>query len=426
MSYYILFENEGEIPINAFKLLGASSKRNDDTKIGFYGTGLKYAIALMLREGIDFKIFSGTKEVRIGKRQTKFLDQKIYVMTVNDEKTSITLDAGIDWQPWFAIREIYSNTIDEGGKMQLNAPVEPVAGKTRIYIDSANLKLTDIMASWGDFFTIGRVVAEKIEKSPSGRILEKTETNPNFTVFRKGIRAYTQNKQSLFDYDLDTLDINESRVAKYSWQAETHSAKLLARATQQTVSRFLALADKERTHEFMEWENDFWQYCDIMFDKSWLVAINDRMLIPANFAGRYDQTGATLVLPDTLIQKLKGSFGQYIRVVGEDQEPFTVAEGIDMQLVHQSIDMFNNAGFEIDKSDVMMAQFHDKAVLGCTSGNKIVLSTKLLEDSDRPHLDAAILEEYIHIKTGHGDNSRQMQTYLFQLIVTMVRKGAAV
>ena len=90
MGDFVLFTNEGEIPVNAFKLLGASSKRGDSSKIGFYGTGLKYAIVLMLRENIPFKVFSGTSEIKISKRSTKFLDQKIDVMTVNGEKTSIT------------------------------------------------------------------------------------------------------------------------------------------------------------------------------------------------------------------------------------------------------------------------------------------------------------------------------------------------
>src|SRR5207302_1267275 len=119
------------VPVNAFKLLGASNKRGDSAKIGYFGTGLKYAIAVMLRQGIEFKVFSGTKEIKIGQRNTKFLDSTVAVMTVNGEKTSITLDAGIDWQPWFAIREIYSNSIDEGGTMSLRVPSEARSGYTR-------------------------------------------------------------------------------------------------------------------------------------------------------------------------------------------------------------------------------------------------------------------------------------------------------
>lgn len=35
---YVEFRNEGEIDVNALRLLGASTKETDDGKIGFWGT----------------------------------------------------------------------------------------------------------------------------------------------------------------------------------------------------------------------------------------------------------------------------------------------------------------------------------------------------------------------------------------------------
>ena len=40
--------------LEKYFLFGASSKTEDDGKIGIYGTGLKYAIAVFLRNDIDF------------------------------------------------------------------------------------------------------------------------------------------------------------------------------------------------------------------------------------------------------------------------------------------------------------------------------------------------------------------------------------
>jgi len=56
MKKYILIQNDGEIETNSFELIGASTKRDDKTKIGFFGSGLKYSIAYMMRKGIEFKI----------------------------------------------------------------------------------------------------------------------------------------------------------------------------------------------------------------------------------------------------------------------------------------------------------------------------------------------------------------------------------
>ena len=38
---YLKISNKGEIDPNAFRLRGASTKRNDEMKIGFFGIGLK-------------------------------------------------------------------------------------------------------------------------------------------------------------------------------------------------------------------------------------------------------------------------------------------------------------------------------------------------------------------------------------------------
>ena len=58
---FIKIQNEGEIEKRAFQLIGASTKRDDESKIGFFGSGNKYAIALLLRKNIFFKVYSGKK-----------------------------------------------------------------------------------------------------------------------------------------------------------------------------------------------------------------------------------------------------------------------------------------------------------------------------------------------------------------------------
>ena len=170
-SIYMEFSNKGEVEINAFKLLGASTKRGQNGKIGFFGTGLKYAIALMLREDIKFKVYVGTKEVKLGVRKTAFGGTKVGVITVNGEKTSMTTDAGIDWKPWFAIREIYSNALDEGGAMELSDTFNPEAGKTKIYVEMSE-KLGDVSSNWQSYFTMKREPEEEIVLNKGNQRIE--------------------------------------------------------------------------------------------------------------------------------------------------------------------------------------------------------------------------------------------------------------
>ena len=419
--FYVCFSNKGEVPINAFKLLGASSKRNDNSKIGYFGTGLKYAIAVMLKQKIDFKIYSGEKEVKISTRKTKFLDDTVDVMTVNGEKTSITLDAGIDWKPWFAIREIYSNAIDEGGEMILGQTPTGQEGFTKIFIDADSEQLKDIFKDWGAFFTQNRDIAFR---NARGSLLPKLPTVPEYIAFRKGIRVYESRKHSVFDYDLPDVEINESRVATYSWQVNERCSELLASSDIGCINLFLALYKNSRRSEYIEWEDSFWDFTGIYnFSDKWLEALNDKRLVPANFAGHYDITETTLILPDKLIDKLKQRFGDAINTAGDNKDKFTVIEA-DKQPLQKMLDVFGIAGFDWELKDIDIVKFNDKDILGQAKEGRVLLSSSLFTPAHKHKVAATLIEEIVHAKTGYSDGTRQMQDFLFNTITNMAKELA--
>ncbi len=57
----MVLQNPGLIDLDVIKLMGVNVKDSDDS-IGMFGTGLKYAIAVFLREGIEFSMFRGEDE----------------------------------------------------------------------------------------------------------------------------------------------------------------------------------------------------------------------------------------------------------------------------------------------------------------------------------------------------------------------------
>jgi len=66
----ILFENSGVIDPRAITTFGVNSKETARA-IGFFGTGLKYAISLILREGYSITVYSGKNKLEFGKLQEK-------------------------------------------------------------------------------------------------------------------------------------------------------------------------------------------------------------------------------------------------------------------------------------------------------------------------------------------------------------------
>lgn len=406
------FTNKGEVPVNAFKLLGASNKREDQSKIGFFGTGLKYAIAVLLREDVEFKVFSGLQEVKIGVRSTSFLDQKVQVITVNNEKTSITIEAGIDWEGWFAIREIYSNALDEGGSIEIEE-IKPEAGSTKIYVEMDSTKLGDVFQNWQKYFANKRPA---LYKNEYGRILAKLPGNQNYNVYRKGILSYKRQAVSLFDYDLNSLDINESRVAKYSWQALEKSSDLLAKSDSSQINEFINLSKDPKRSDYVEWQNEFWDYTG-SFSPIWLEIINDRELIPNDYAGSYPKSTNGLVLPDKLIKKLREYFGKQVKVFGEDKAYIPLEDQSGLDVIKKSLSRLKELGFTYT-GPVTIVNFKDKLCLGQYENKEILISESALHLTDSD-LDLVMLEEILHAQSGFGDYTREFQTYIINTILSI-------
>ena len=156
---FIKIVSKGEIDEKAFYLLGASSKRDDKSKIGMFGSGLKYSLAYLLREKIPFRVFSGYREIKFTTKTENFRDKEFSIICVNDKETSLTTDmGGIDWNSWSVIREIYSNALDESEAniKVVNAKdiqnLKPVEDFTTFYIEITE-SFQEIIDNWELYFS---------------------------------------------------------------------------------------------------------------------------------------------------------------------------------------------------------------------------------------------------------------------------------
>lgn len=417
---YFEFKNEGEIPVNAFKLLGASTKRDSENKIGFFGTGLKYALAVMLREDIDFKIYIGEKPLNIGLRRTDFAGEKVEVITVNNEKTSITLDAGIDWEPWFAIREVYSNTIDEGGKLELVERIKPEKDKTSIYIEVSE-NFGDVARNWQDYFSFKR---ESLSESSQGRLLSKRPTNPNFTVFRRGVRVHHTGDESLFDYDINNLEINEARTAKFTFEPLQRSSEVLRQSDNEyAVKHFIDNADEK----YIEHQNDLWKWSSVRedFSETWFRVLEGKRIVPREYGGLYGVTRQTVLLPEMMVRALYNHFGDRLHITGHTKEKYLITEDYNEKL-EPALSLLEEFGFGYDRNKIKTVKFNDKDTYGMYDDSKdlVLISERLMKpnviESDRATI---LLEEILHAKSGAGDNTREFQNYLLKSMFALMSNG---
>lgn len=210
----LVIKNKGLIEVGDLTLIGSSTKRDDDSKIGMYGSGNKYALAWFLRNNIDIRIFSGKEEINLSYELVKHRNREVAVLTVNGKQTSITSEMGPEWTGWMALREIVSNAIDEGEYEIVTAFNIEVFGEdnsTMIYIPLNN-ELNQVIRNYDYYFAFDRKPTYSNEHGSVYLKSEKSLTN----LYRKGIKCYEEKEiKTWLDFNLNEVDISESRVCDY-------------------------------------------------------------------------------------------------------------------------------------------------------------------------------------------------------------------
>jgi hypothetical protein len=430
MSKYLHIYNDGLIDVKAFELIGASTKRNDDSKIGFFGSGLKYSIAALLRNQIEFKVYSGGQEYKFTTNRSEFRNEVFDVISINDKPTSFTTQMGPDWEPWFIVREIYCNALDEtnGGCVITDELPEIDPFKTQ-FIITVNSAIEDVVKNWNNYFSDSR--NDLLYYNNLGKIYEASIDHT--LVYRKGIRAYyaerTENSyyKSLFHYDFEHLSINESRVAKNEYQMQNLIGRILGSCSAESVIRKLVNSFK--------YNDSYELHCVDQFDnfsETWLTVIDERILVPREFAGFYQEEieqkpDAYLLMPSTLIRSLSNYFGKKIKSITEEDDNSSSSRGAfkkiepnnKMQfLLKECVKSLEEMEYAVNYP-IEIGRFTNESTLARANQRhkKIQLSEKLF-DLGKRQIAAAIIEECEHLNTNFNDCTRQFQNHWINLYIS--------
>lgn len=262
---YLKIASKGIIDIKSLYVV-KSAKSNDETKIGMFGSGLKYSFSVLFRENIGFCLFAGEKlvDIRLKKdafswdtgEETKDIDFEQIV--IEGIPTSFTPDSGPKWTLWMVIRELYSNALDQKEYVMEEAEeVEPIPGWTVYYIQ-INEALRKIIDNLGDYFSEHR--NDLIFYSDRGKIFHHNLREMVF--YRKGIRCSEKEQLAEFSYDLEDVNINESRIYTNRYDMQMKVVKLWSETTQpKDIQALLDCFKKYRSgyevNAFVNYENYF-------------------------------------------------------------------------------------------------------------------------------------------------------------------------
>jgi len=428
---WIKIESNGEIETAALNLIGASTK--DESHIGFFGTGLKYSIAWLLRNGIEFHLFSGTERIPISTQSVEFRGQTFDRVFINGEPTSMTTEMGKNWKPWFIIRELYSNALDEGqASIEEAEMLDGQSGVTRIFIKNV-YEFQYVMENFNKHFFDGEV--NKIFTSHAGEIYEYHSQYIGF--YRKGINvfepeSYEQGLKAAFIYNSYSCYISETRVASTSCRNLAICNLVLRSFNSRILRGFLLSMHQSNTLEstIAPYEFSLTMFSDSIDPSVWSEALKGFIVYPEKVGLEIldpDETYYSLAVKDNVWQiittKLDKSQYEVPRRMQDKDYATTQLEDWEEELLFEQLAWFQLRGLDFNSIAVEVVQFlsphiHGKAL---PRERKILIGRETLSKGIS-EVRKTLLEEYVHLKSGAEDCTRSMQNALIDEIITLLER----
>lgn len=230
----IVFSTPGLLPIEAFTMVGINAKPNTTNPIGFFGTGLKYAIAVLLRLKQEVTIFIGLEEYTFYTKREDFRGkefefvyfQKRHGLTkrLSRKKLPFTLEYGKTWKIWQAYRELHTNTLDEGGWIDQRHDSDFWPEEDRSLIIVKGEAITQA------FYERYRTFLHEDMKPMFERDGLEVYDKASHHIYYRGMRVHDlpDKIQSKYTYNfISHVDLTEDRTAKYAWDLESRIARNL-------------------------------------------------------------------------------------------------------------------------------------------------------------------------------------------------------
>jgi len=394
------FSNPGEIDPRLITTLGVNVKEDNlsaNGPIGYFGTGLKYAIAGVLRTGGSIEVHSGTTRLHFGVLQEEIRGKTFSFIQhrrgakprMNDATLGFTTDLGKNWEPWMWYRELASNTLDEGGAIEEVTEVGlPTPCETNIYVEG----LDEEHAKRAGVFISGKplVAGNEVDIFPGD------PSGPNFIYYRN-VRVGLPNLPSAFRYNLKIeTELTEDRTLASSWEAFYHIDRAWCRVKDVELLEQALLA-KEDT---FEGKRDFDQQ---YIENPVLDDTIERLM----------QTALGRVNPSA-VQRMKKKRG------ATKPSPALMSRHETEMLHEAKVFLAENLNVHITVP-LHITESLGERVHGLAWGKEIFLGRLAFEEGT-DHLIIVLLEEWLHAERGLGDYSREIQTWLLNKIVSTARR----
>lgn len=394
MSRFLVFSNPGKLDLNFIRLMGVSVKESDSA-IGFFGTGLKYAIATILRNKGWICIFIDHERFIFETKPISLRGKHFEQITMNGELLPFTTELGRQWEPWMAIRELYSNALDEGGEMNCGSGDVYSKPGTWIFVDGDpfikvydNRKKYFISKSDAPLYS-----NEFVDVYPSATgMLEES-------VFYKGIKVGQLAGKSAYRYNIkNKIDLTEDRTVKWVFQIqESIERALITSSNPDWIRHCLTREDHYENNLFF---NDAYTF----------IGVSDEFISVVKSLALQRPKGFNVLALKWLDRRFS------VTRQHETVEP-TKIQAIQIQ---KSLACLSKMGYasEIELYPIRVTHSLGEGIMGQALDGVIWLSVHAFTQGTK-YICSTILEEFVHLRFGFKDYTVELQTWLFDMIVSM-------
>lgn len=265
----ITFVTPGSMDIRAFTTMGVNAKPRTEKPIGYFGTGLKYAVAVLCRLGASITVhtggvrytfelapmrFRGNDFEQIVMRRDTFFGAEGWRLG-RRQKLPYTTQYGRNWEAWMAFRELYSNTLDENGECWENeewgddysTELGRIGDQDATMIVVSNCE--PFVQAYRDRSSIFVDLSDKTKRAvlPGLEVLEG-ETQ---RMYYQGMRAKDLGKPTCYTYNFTHgQDLTEDRQLANEWRLRSTLADIIASHCE----------DEQLIEELITAESDRWEH----------------------------------------------------------------------------------------------------------------------------------------------------------------------
>jgi hypothetical protein len=305
---------------------------------------------------------------------------------------------------WMAFREIYCNCLDEGGRVSREEPAKDP------YLDNhpgvSGVLVLNYSAAGQ---TVIAVKGDLIEQEYHNRDQNFLRGEPVFSdgsveihrgkrpyIFYKGVRVHAMANMN-FTYNLLTkMDLTEDRTLKYSWDAVAKISKCVMQLTDKGLIREILRAPA------FSFERD-----NLAFSEAYA------------HSREFEEEAVRQYKLDPI------AINQSVRKLIKHVKPAELYSSADLTKVQQrqlekSLAFVQAIGYPADAYKVTIVETLGPTAMAMAlrEHDEIVISKQCF-DKGTKYLTSTILEEVIHLREGLDDETRSMQTYLFDKIISL-------